>query len=104
VTIDHFVLEQGHAPPNFLKIDVEGGEAAVLRGMREVLQRHRPVLLCEMHGRNREVAETLSEVGYLTQVIEEDSPLEMARWNVHFVAWHSSDPPPPIRNTALFPS
>lgn len=94
VAIDHFVLQQGHQPPHFLKIDVEGGEVAVLQGMKKVLQQHRPVLLVEMHGRNKEVAETLNEVNYLTQVIDEDKPLEEASWNVHIVAWHSSHPMP----------
>ncbi|MGH2839204.1 MAG: FkbM family methyltransferase [Solirubrobacteraceae bacterium] len=35
--------------PAFLKIDVEGGEEAVLRGAQETLERHRPVVAFE-HG------------------------------------------------------
>lgn len=35
--------------PAFLKIDVEGGEEAVLRGAQETLERHRPVVAIE-HG------------------------------------------------------
>lgn len=91
VTLDHFVLQQGNPPPHFLKVDVEGGEVAVLQGMREVLQQYQPVLLCEMHGRNKEVAEVLNEIGYQTQVIECDTLLEMAPWNVHVVAWPKSE-------------
>ena len=94
VTIDHFVLERNHAPPSFVKIDVEGGEVDVLHGMKEVLQQHRPVILCEIHNRNKEVSHLLREVDYQTQVIECNCPLEIAPWNVHAVAWHSSEIPP----------
>lgn len=36
-------------PPAFLKIDVEGGEEAVLRGAQETLERYRPLVALE-HG------------------------------------------------------
>lgn len=49
VTIDGAVEREGFRPPGFVKIDVEGNELAVLRGMRRVLERHRPVVLCEVH-------------------------------------------------------
>ena len=34
---------------NFVKIDVEGAEAAVLKGMKRVMRRDRPILLVELH-------------------------------------------------------
>jgi len=43
------VVESGMAPPTFIKIDVEGGEGAVLEGARRTLEVHRPLVLCEMH-------------------------------------------------------
>jgi FkbM family methyltransferase len=36
-------------PPDVMKIDVEGSEAAVLRGSTKVLTTHRPVALVEFH-------------------------------------------------------
>jgi len=45
-----------------IKIDVEGHELAAVRGMRELLQRDRPVLIIE--GQSGEVAAFLSELGY----------------------------------------
>ena len=43
VTIDSLALDACH----FMKIDVEGMEQAVIRGARETLARHRPVLYVE---------------------------------------------------------
>jgi FkbM family methyltransferase len=39
-------------PPQLLKIDVDGSEAAALRGARRLLQEHRPVVLVEVFQRN----------------------------------------------------
>jgi FkbM family methyltransferase len=48
LALDDFVA-QTRDPPNFVKIDVEGAERAVLSGMREVLQESRPIVLVEIH-------------------------------------------------------
>lgn len=37
-----------HRPPRLIKIDVEGYEAAVLAGARELLAEHRPAVVCEL--------------------------------------------------------
>jgi FkbM family methyltransferase len=37
--------------PNLIKIDVEGAENFVLQGMQRTLQKHRPIILLEVHGR-----------------------------------------------------
>jgi FkbM family methyltransferase len=51
-TLDAFFAEQPRGP-DFLKIDVEGHELAVLLGGREVLETHRPTLLVECEARHR---------------------------------------------------
>jgi FkbM family methyltransferase len=66
-TIDSMV-ESGMTPPALVKIDVEGGEGAVLEGMRQTLEVHQPLVLCEMHhfapdGVGRAFA-ALAESGY----------------------------------------
>ncbi|MGO9059420.1 MAG: FkbM family methyltransferase [Candidatus Binataceae bacterium] len=37
-------------PPDLIKMDVEGAESAVLRGARNTLSRHRPVVFVALHG------------------------------------------------------
>lgn len=49
VALDEWFAEQA-APPHLVKIDVEGGEALVLRGMQQLLRSSRPLLLIELHG------------------------------------------------------
>ena len=69
-TLDDFV--ETHDPPDFIKIDVEGAESAVLRGGRRVLER-RPVICVEIHSHEQALAvsQILSEYGYtLSQITE----------------------------------
>jgi FkbM family methyltransferase len=37
-----------HPPPNIIKIDVEGAELLVLKGGQNIIERHRPIIQCEM--------------------------------------------------------
>ena len=47
-SLDEF-LARGNPAPQLLKIDVEGGEIAVLAGGERLLSEHRPVIICEVH-------------------------------------------------------
>lgn len=49
-------LDEQDARPAFVKIDVQGGELAVLRGGVETIRRSRPVILLEAPEDDREVA------------------------------------------------
>jgi FkbM family methyltransferase len=52
--VQSIVLDEllGHVPRlDFVKMDIEGHEPAALRGMRRLLERHRPVLLVEFNPR-----------------------------------------------------
>jgi len=66
-SIDSLVAE-GQPAPDVIKIDVEGGEGAVLEGAAETLVRHRPVVICEMHADNpdgiRRAFAALTQAGY----------------------------------------
>ncbi|HEX4415939.1 MAG TPA: FkbM family methyltransferase [Lacipirellulaceae bacterium] len=52
ITLDSFFENQPRGP-NFLKIDVEGHELAVLHGARKVLENSRPIILLECEARHR---------------------------------------------------
>jgi FkbM family methyltransferase len=59
--------------PAFVKIDVEGAEPGVLRGLRQTLHDHHPVLMIERNATLREVKGLLSELGYETFVYDPES-------------------------------
>lgn len=55
-----------HGAPHFVKLDVEGAEAQVLKGAAQVLKQARPKWLIELHGPEceRDVKRILSAHGY----------------------------------------
>ena len=69
-TLDAFFADEPRGP-DFLKIDVEGHELAVLAGGRQTLERFRPALLIECEARHRSdgnvgaVFEFLHSLGYV---------------------------------------
>ena len=68
-TLDAYFAERGQAC-DFIKIDVEGHELAVLRGARDTISAHRPTILIECEARHRPdgdvrpVFEFLTSLGY----------------------------------------
>ena len=51
--------------PRFLKIDVEGGEEAVIRGSMELISRHLPIIYIEMEASQFDVvSNSLAPLGY----------------------------------------
>lgn len=48
-TIDHLVETKKAAPPDILKIDVEGAEQLVLKGAERTLKTHQPAIIVEFH-------------------------------------------------------
>ena len=71
VTADSVCKDHSFAPTH-VKIDVEGFEEEVVRGAKEMLLRHRPVVFLELHGdiisdRGRSAAtvlDLLADAGY----------------------------------------
>lgn len=70
-------------PPALVKIDVEGAELEVLAGMRRVLDEAQPVVVCEMHGRNREFCAAMEQAGYDVLNLDGPEPLAAAGVNAH---------------------
>jgi FkbM family methyltransferase len=76
VTVDELVGRGELPPPALVKIDVEGAELAVLEGMRATIDEHRPVIVCELHGTNREVAAAMAAHSYTVVNLEGPAPIE----------------------------
>jgi FkbM family methyltransferase len=62
-TIDEIVLQQ-RLTPNFIKIDVEGAELNVLRGMQNTLERFKPKTFLEITENHSTVEKLLRQFGY----------------------------------------
>jgi FkbM family methyltransferase len=77
-TLDKFVFEDRNAPPDFLKIDVEGAESAVLRGCLRVIAQYHPIFIIELHNpqEDRAVGTILRNCGYTAFQVESGQPIE----------------------------
>lgn len=71
-TIDTIVRNLIHDAPHLLKIDVEGAEAAVLRGARDLLSRRTATLMVALHGETPRSAcfEILKSHGYRIEALD----------------------------------
>jgi FkbM family methyltransferase len=70
VEVDLLRLDELGLEPAFVKIDVEGAELGVVAGLRETIERCRPVLMIERSRQISEVVELLSANGYEAFVYE----------------------------------
>jgi len=81
--LDEEIAERELPDPDFVKIDVEGLELAVLEGMAQTVARCRPTLFIEIHGADEaekernvgRVARWLSERGYAMTHVESNRPV-----------------------------
>lgn len=86
VTLDAFVRARGLETVDLLKIDVEGGEPAVLRGASGLLERFRPDLVCEVLSATNAAEELdaiLRPLGYAFHLLTADGPLRRDRPEPH---------------------
>lgn len=70
IAVDSWLKTTNQPPPDVIKIDVEGAEAAVLLGMTQTLRGSRPTLIIELHGTANEVADILDSAGYRYSLID----------------------------------
>jgi len=83
-SLNNYVATNKVASLDFIKIDVEGGELDVLRGGATVLERFRPVIMCEIEDRRtlqwgypaRMILEYLSAHRYAWFAVTRDGRLE----------------------------
>lgn len=90
VALDELVADGRVEAPALMKVDVEGAEALVLRGAREVLRTHRPTLFIEVHSPElaQECRALLEATDYSVSVFEQKATLDqLADPRVcHFIA------------------
>ena len=89
VRLDRLLAERGVARVDLVKIDTESTEPDVLAGMREVLGRDRPTIVCEvLAGRGSEAAltELLAPLGYAFHLLTPSGPVRRQRVEGH-PAW-----------------
>jgi hypothetical protein len=85
--IDVVALDDlGIPPPSVVKIDVEGFEIEVLKGMRRMLAEHRPIVICELHDTHVEFAAFMREAGYRLVNLESPEPIETGGASAHALA------------------
>ena len=72
IALDDFVRE--HPAPDLIKVDVEGAETEVLRGANNLLGRRRPMIVCELHSAECDVAvrEILEQHSYSVRRLDEN--------------------------------
>ena len=60
-------------PPDFIKLDIEGAEDTALQGASETLAKHRPGLIVEVHGADKEehCISILSRFGYNIVIVNQ---------------------------------
>ena len=102
-TVDRMIANAIFSVPDLVKIDVEGAELAVLRGMEHTLSTAHPRLVIEVHDREdmnalgaaKAIANLLGHHGYELSVIETGEPVSAAASRAmlkrHIYGKHASD-------------
>jgi FkbM family methyltransferase len=81
IRLDDFVQRDGHRPPTFIKIDIEGAEGDALDGSRAVLREFKPTVLVDLHTPDQDslVGNLLADLGYNAFRTETLRPVENLR-------------------------
>jgi FkbM family methyltransferase len=86
LSLDSWIAQTSQPPPTLLKIDVEGSEVGVLRGMTHTLLTARPTLVIELHDTRTEVADLLDGAGYEHAPIDAEASTREGPWWAHILA------------------
>jgi FkbM family methyltransferase len=71
-SLDSLLRQDKILPPNYIKMDIEGGELLALRGASQCIQRHRPHIFLATHGHevHSQCCQLLESWGYHSQILE----------------------------------
>lgn len=90
IALDEWTKDHRKAAPRLIKIDVEGGEAAVLEGLTSTLKNDQPTILIELHGpeATSAVQNILASAGYALHAAGDGYPRlgEISGWKTYAVA------------------
>jgi FkbM family methyltransferase len=80
LSLDQALDQYQLRPPDFIKIDIEGAEAAAVRGMRNTIDQYAPTIMIEIHGKGAALAtlEAISWNGYVFRETSSDRSFEDA--------------------------
>jgi FkbM family methyltransferase len=84
VTLDAIALDDcppTYRAPDFIKCDVEGAEGEVFQGARELLEKQRPRVLCEIHSENsrQAVLQEFARFDYVCENCDENHILALPK-------------------------
>jgi FkbM family methyltransferase len=84
VSLDAIALDDcppKYRPPDFIKCDVEGAEGEVFQGARQLLEKQRPKVLCEIHNEDsrRLVLSEFSRFQYVCKNCDENHILALPK-------------------------
>jgi FkbM family methyltransferase len=68
-SLDSLISKDKLPSPHFIKMDVEGAEADVLKGGRSILAQARPVMVIELHNTNQAVIDALAGLDYTVRIL-----------------------------------
>ncbi|MHB8658881.1 MAG: FkbM family methyltransferase [Solirubrobacteraceae bacterium] len=78
VVLDELIAAGALPAPDVVKIDVEGSEIAVLRGLQRTLRARAVTIICELHETGAELLELLDELGYEAENLDGTDPVANA--------------------------
>jgi len=67
--LDNVLTELKVEKVNWIKIDVEGAEFEVLKGLQNTLRKHRPTLIVEISKEQNKIEDFISKLGYTVEKI-----------------------------------
>jgi FkbM family methyltransferase len=89
--LDKLVEEKQLPLPNFIKMDVEGAEADVIRGAYGTLSRSRPKMIIELHHTYHQVIESLEGLDYVVNPLVQGGVVQEIDGEYQILAYHKED-------------